>query len=192
MKKIPLILTIMLMLQGCIAAAIVGGAAVGVAGGVIVYDQRSTQTILDDKDIGVKAQDKINNDQELKGKVRATVAVFNYVVLLVGQAPTQELRDHAVKLVNSVSKVKVVHDEMTIGYPISSSTQTHDAWLTTKVKSALLAEKGLKSTQLKIVTEDSVVYLMGLVTRSQANLATEKVRQIEDVKKVVKLFEYVS
>lgn len=180
------------MLQGCVAAAVMVGAAAGTAGGVIIYDHRSTQTMIDDKDIVAQAQTKIDNDRELKGKARASVASFNRVVLLVGQAPTQELHDHVLSLVNSVSKIKVLHDEMTSELPISGSTQTHDAWLTTKIKSALLAEKGLNSTQLKIVTEDSVVYLMGLVTRNQANLATEKVRHIEGVKKVVKLFEYMS
>lgn len=180
------------MLQGCVAAALMVGAGVGVAGGVIINDHRSTKTILDDKDIVVEAQDKINNDKELRGKVHVSVAVFNHVVLLVGQTPTQELHDRVVSLVNSVPKIKALHDEITIEFPISGSVQTHDAWLTTKVKSVLLAEKGLNSIQLKIVTENGAVYMMGLVTRSQANLATEKVRQIEDVKKVVKLFEYVS
>ena len=68
--------------------------------------------------------------------------------------------------------------------------RNNDAWLTTKTKTAMLAAKGLHSAQIKVVTENSVVYLMGLVNHQQANLATSVARRVSGVRKVIRVFQY--
>ena len=192
MKKVLLFVAIVFSLQGCVAAVVIAGAATAaVAGGAIIADNRSTKTIMEDRDLTYKIQEKLANDPELQGKVHIEVASFNGVVLLDGQAPTAELRDRAVSLANSVAKIKLLHNEITLEYATGSSVRTHDSWITTKVKSSLVAEQGLSSAQMKIVTENGTVYLMGLVTKGQGDLAAKKASQVESVKKVVKLFEYI-
>jgi osmotically-inducible protein OsmY len=188
-KILALLLLSCFGLQGCLPAVFVAGAA---AGGSIIYDHRSTKTMVEDKDILLKAQSALRNNQEVGTRCRVVATAFNHVLLLVGQAPTPELRARAENAVKDIDKVKLLRNEVAISYPINISTQSRDTWLTTKVKSILLAQKGLNSTQVKVVTEDSTVYLLGLVTRGQADLVVEKVRDIDGVKKVVKVFEYIN
>ena len=68
--------------------------------------------------------------------------------------------------------------------------RSKDAWITAKVRSAMLADFSLNSTQIKVTTEDGTVYLMGIVTERQASTVTDIAKQIRGVKRVVKLFEY--
>lgn len=189
MRKILLILLgCVFTLQGCVVAVV---AAAAVTGGAIVADNRSTKTMMNDRDLAYKIQAKFSKDQELKSKAHLEIATFNGVVLLVGQTPTTELRSRAVSLANSVAGIRLLHNEISIGALTTTSQKASDSWLTTKVKSVLVADQGLKSAQIKVVTESGVVYLMGLITKSQGDFAAQKVSQVEGVKRVVKLFEYM-
>ncbi len=177
-----------LILQGCIPAAFVAGTAAG----VVIYDHRSTKTIVDDRDITFQVQHKFDSDQDLHDRAHVSVATFNHIALLLGQAPDAGLRSKAEAIAKSNSKVKIVHNEITIEKPISDMDRANDAWITTKVKTVLATTVGLSSSNLKVITENKVVYLMGLTTRTQAKLAADKTRTVAGVEKVVKLFEYLS
>lgn len=196
MKKIYTLLSaicITLMLQGCLPVLFLGGvAAGGIIGGVIIYDHRSTKTMMDDHEISNTAENKLSHNQAIKDKTHITAAVFDRVVLLVGQAPTQELKTTAENLVKPIPKIKLLRNDIAIEEPTSTTTRAKDSWITTKVKSILLAEKGLSTSQVKIITENGVVYIMGLTTHQQSDIISEKVRQIDGVKKVVKLIEYIN
>lgn len=192
MKKLPYIICcgfLMLFLQACIPVLIAGGVAVG---GVLVYDNRTTKTMYDDRDISYRAQIALSNNKELSEKAHITLAVFDRVILLVGQAPTPDLKATAESIAKTIPKVKRVHNDITIEEPISSKIKANDTWITTKIKSELVTTKGLYSVPLKIVTENGIVYLMGLTTKQQGSLAGDVARKVEGVKKVVKLFEYTA
>lgn len=190
-NKISFLSTILLVfcLQACVPIVVGAGVLVG---GVIVYDNRSTQAMIADKQIMSVAQSKLDNNDAIRNKAHIIVTSFNQSVLLTGQAPTAELRDAAVEIVQQTPKIKRVFNEITIEAPTDPSARSHDAWITTKVKTALLAQKGLHSTQIKLVTEKGVVYLLGLVTNSQGDLAAEVAKKIDGVGKVVKAFEYIN
>lgn len=188
MKKIIAILLLLIPLSGCIPAAVVAGATVG---GAIVYDKRSFKTILQDRHSAQTAQNIINSDPLLKKRTHISVAVFDHIALMVGQAQTPELRQRAYQLVKNVKHIQKVYNEVRIEGSISTLEATNDAWLTTKVKSAMLAAKGLHSTQIKVVTENAVVYLMGMVSHEQGALAANVVRRVNGVRKVVTVFQYI-
>lgn len=189
MKKFSVIFFMSLIfLSGCVPAIFVAGAATG----TIIYDHRSAKTIVQDRDITFQVQNKFDKDPEMRNKANVSITSFNYIVLLLGQAPNAELRNRAEEIAKSNSNVKMVYNEITIGEPISNIDRTNDTWITTKVKTVLATVAGLNSTNLKIVTENGVVYLMGLTTRTQAGLATDKTRTVAGVQKVVKLFEYLN
>ena len=189
MKKIITILLSFLFLPGCIPAVFVAGAA---AGGAIIYDHRSTQDMVDDRNVTFQTQNRLDNDKELREKAHISIATFNHIALLLGQAPNAELRNRAESIAKANSKIKMLYNEVTIEKPISDVARANDSWITTKVKTVLLAAPGLNSTNLKIITENGVVYLMGLTTRSQAQIATDQTRTVAGVQKVVKLFEYLN
>ena len=173
-------------LSGCIPAALLVGAT---AGGAVVYDRRNMSTMTDDQNAKATAEMNIRNTSELQQNTRIEVAVFDHVLLLVGQTPMDELRTLATQQVSNIAHVSRVYNEMTIQNPISITQQSKDAWITAKVRTEMLAKKGLSSTDIKVITENSVVYLMGIVTPNQADLATDVARRVDGVQRVVKVFE---
>lgn len=185
---IPLLLTSSLSLSACLPAAFVAGAT---AGGVVISDKRSVRTILLDKKINCQSLIQLNSEPRLKGCSRISVSTFNGIVLLVGQTTTPELKGRAYELVKAVPHIRRINNQIEIGEPLGGKELSIDAWITTKVKTAMIAEKGLRSTQIKVISEDSIVYLMGLVTHSQAEIAVAVARQVNGVAKIVTLFEYI-
>jgi len=178
---------IIVLLQSCAIPLIIAGAA---AGGAIAYDKRSAGTILDDETIEFKIAAAIRKNQALAKNSHISVISYNGTVLLVGQAPTRALRDKAVSLARSVPKVKNVHDEIAITQVIPLKARNYDSWITTKVKNTLLGSKGIASLHVKVITENRVTYLMGIVTRDQGKQIARVVQQVDGVKRVVKVFEY--
>ena len=187
LKKIILVFILASSLSGCIPAAFIAGAT---AGGALIYDHRNIKTIMADRNITYKAAKLIATDPALSDNTHISVATLNGIVLIVGQAPTDALREQAQNLVEQVPNIRRIYNRVSIESPTSVLTRSSDTWITTKVKTKMLAEKGLHSSQIKVVTENGVVYLMGLVSRPQSDLAANVARRVSGVQKVVKLFEY--
>ncbi len=172
------------LLTGCVAAVLVGTAA-----GLIVYDKRSVVTIESDARIFHRVHTAIITDPRFRHS-RIVVTSFNRVVLLLGQTPTASLRVVAEKIAQKMPNVKRVYDEISVDYPIALTQQTKDTWITSQVRSLMLTKKGLESGSIRVITENNVVYLMGIATHEQANLAVSVARQVNGVQKVVKVFQY--
>lgn len=185
---IPLaILTLALSLQGCFFVA---GAAAGAAAIAVVYDHRTINKILLDADIANQISNRINKVPALSNDSHIAVTVFNHVALLTGETPRLEWKQQAEEIAKTVPGVARVYNQLTIQGPTSSLIQTSDAWITTKIKGEMLATEDLKSGTIKVVTENGVVYLMGIVKRDQADIAVDIARQVSGVQKVVKIFQY--
>lgn len=173
------------LLTGCVAAVVAGA-----AGGLAVYDRRSIRMIERDARIFHVMRNAIIPNPRFRDS-RIVVSSFNQTVLLAGQTPNASLRIVAEKIAQKTPGVRHVYDEITIGYPISLSQQSKDTWITSQVRSKLLTEKNLESGSIHIITENATVYLMGIVTPEQANLAVNAARQIKGVRTVVKVFQYI-
>ena len=186
MKALLISLALLLSLSACAPAVFVAGAT---AGGAVVYDQRGPSGQLRDRNISQVAHNRLAATPDLRD-AHIEIASYNGVVLLVGQVSSNELRDQAYQLVSTVPHVVRVYNELVVGDSSSLWATANDDYTTTKVKTALLAEKGLKSANIKVVTESGVVYLMGLVTPDQGTKAATVASRITGVRKVVKVFEY--
>ena len=190
MKKNSFIIVLLLstVLTSCVPL-IIGGAGAIVAT-AIISDRRPVKTMMKDREIANQAHSAIKLDPAFKGKSHISIISFNYHVLLIGQAQTPELRARAYQIVEKVPNVKKVYNQLTVSGVTTDLARTDDAWITTKVKTAMLMQPGLRSLQIKIVTEDGVVYLMGIVSHKQAALAVNVARRVRGVRKVVKVFQY--
>ena len=109
---------------------------------------------------------------------------------MVGQVPNTMLRDRAAKIVSNIENVTRVHNQLRVRNKTALTTRTNDSWLTSKVKVALTGDETLKGSQIKVITEHGEVFLMGLVSQQEGNLAAELARNISGVKQVIKAFEY--
>lgn len=187
MKRfIPLLISV-LLLPGCIFMA---GAAAGAAGIAMVYDHRKIENILEDQRIVDTIKDKLYHMPDIRYQSHIEVASFNRVVLLVGETPTAELRQRVETVAQEMPNVKRIYNEITVQGPVSALTQASDSWITTKIKTEMLATSGLKSGSIKVITENGTVYLMGLVTHDQADMAVDIARDVSGVQRVMKIFKY--
>ena len=185
-KNLILILWIVL-LQGCVVVAAGAGAAGGAA---VVNDHRSFQTMTDDNNIEFTADSQIKQSPTLSQHSHIVVVAYNHAVLLVGQVPNQAVRTQVESLVQSLPKVTRIYNQLDISPATSLIRRSKDTWITTKVKAQMLAEKDLHSIQVKVVTENGTVYLMGVLSKPQSHLAADVARRVSGVKRVVTLFEY--
>ena len=196
MKKITailitsLLISLPIFMQGCATAVVVGGAA---AGGAAVHDRRTMGSMVEDESIELKASSKIGADDELNERTHTNITSYNSIVLITGEAPTQDMRSRLEQLVREVPKVRRVHNEVTIASPSAFSSRSSDTWITTKVKSSLFNVKGIESfdpTRVKVVTENGVVFLMGLVTREEESAVVDTASRVSGVQRIIKVFEY--
>ncbi len=174
-------------LSGC-APIVVAGAAAGAA--LVVADRRSTGAQLDDETIETKAA--ANARSQWGDRIHLNVTSFNGIVLLTGEAPDAATRDAIANMVRSIDRVRSVQNEMVVAPNTPMSSRTNDTYITSKVKTRFVEENRFPANRVKVVTERQVVYLMGIVTRQEADAAAQIASTTTDVVRVVKVFEYTT
>lgn len=185
-KTISILLCVSI-LQGCAAAAVV--AVVG--GASVASDNRTLGKQIDDQRIELVAHNQLAKMPEVSEHTNIQVISVNGSVLAVGQSPSTQLRDVVMKTLSNINGVVTVHNQIRIGNTISATTKSNDLWLTSKVKTALVANKQVSATDVKVVTENGEVFLMGLLNKNQADTAVNVARNISGVSRVYKMFEYL-
>ncbi len=184
---IPCLLVILLSTQltACFPV-LVGGAA---AGGAMAADRRTSGIYIEDKSIKVKAENILT--EKLGGRIHANVSVFNRSALITGEAVDEATKAQAESLVKDVSNVKSVTNELAVDYASRQTERNNDTYITSKVKGRMITANRFPAIYVKVTTEATVVYLMGLVTHQEADDAVEIARTTDGVAKVVKVFEYI-
>ncbi|MWV11632.1 BON domain-containing protein [Pseudomonas sp. R-28-1W-6] len=120
------------------------------------------------------------------------VTSYNGVILLAGQTPRAELKDKAAQAARNVQGVTKIHNELQVLQPTSALARSNDALMTSKIKTLMLADSTVPSAKIKVITENGIVYLMGLVTRAEGASAGNVVAGVSGVQKIVKLFQYTN
>ncbi len=188
MKTILKLLTAVILasqITACVPV-VVGGAA---AGGAMAADRRTSGTYVEDENIELKATKNIYDT--LGEASHVNITSFKGNVLITGEVPDDKTKTKAGNLVLAIENVKSITNELTIGPKTSISSRTNDAYLTSKVKAQFVSENRFQANYVKVVTENSVVYLLGYVTHKEADDAVEIARNTGGVNKVVKVFEYI-
>lgn len=178
----------LLLLQGCVAAVIGGGALAT----KVATDPRTTGTQIDDQTLELRVTDALRKDKQLDEQGHISAIVYNARVLLVGQVPSEDLREVAVNIARGVKDIADVYNQIEIAPKVTFTQAGKDTWITTQAKSKLFVSGNVKATDVKVVTENGIVYLLGRLTQAQANAAVDAVRTIDGVKKVVKVFVYLN
>jgi osmotically-inducible protein OsmY len=174
-----------LNLQGCFPA-VATGAGTGV---LMVEDRRTSGTFIEDQGIELKASSRL--DEKFKDTVHINVTSFNRTVLVTGEVPTDTAKQEAENIVRGVPNVRKVLNELATAGISSYTSRSNDTYLTSKVKIRFVDLGKFQANHIKVVTENNVVYLLGMVTRKEAENAVEITRTTGGVQKVVRLFEYI-
>ena len=179
----PLLLA--LTLGGC-------GSIISSAGAGPIEEDPGERTLgqqMTDEGIETKAKVNITAASEGYNEAHLSVVSYNGFVLLVGQVPSGELKSLATDVVRKIEDVRRIYNELEIGKATGAGTRTNDTWITTQVKSKLLASSETPGRRVKVVTENSVVYLMGLLTEAEADRVALEAAEVSGAERVVQLFE---
>ncbi|MFI3221259.1 MAG: BON domain-containing protein [Methylococcales bacterium] len=158
------------------------------------YDRRSLDAIASDKDIEQSAIEELYSDKDLTAQSYITVNAYNGTVLMTGEVANEALKNKALDIVRVIRHVKMVRDNLTIASPSDSVSRDDDSQLNQRVKTALTQIYTLpdfNSAMIKVVTENSVVYLMGRVSREEGKVVVNVTRLQAGVKQIVTVFEYL-
>ena len=173
----------MLLLQGCFPLAATGiGAAV-----LMVDDRRSTGVYVEDENIEWKARGRLIDRFK---DTHVNVTSFNQTVLLTGEVPSEQVKTEVADAIRTIASVKNVVNELVIGGSTAYTARANDTFITTNVKTRFINNGKFSINHVKVVTEAGTAFLLGIVTREEADAATELARTTAGVSRVVKVFEY--
>ena len=189
--------------QKALVISVLGITAIGLAGcfpvvatGVVtgalsVSDRRTTGAQAEDQAIEIKAFNRFR-ERFKSGQISLSVVSFNRIALVTGYVPDEATKAEAARLVSSIENVKNSLNEIVVGLPPSIRTYGSDTILTTRVKASMLEAKDLQAQVIKVYTESSTVFLMGIVTEREANRAADIASRVSGVRRVVRAFETIS
>ena len=172
-----------LLLQGCfpLAATGIGAAA------LMVDDRRSTGVYIEDENIEWKARGRLIDRFK---DTHVNVTSFNLTVLITGEVPSEQVKTEVADAIRGIASVKNVVNELVIGGNTAYTARANDTLITTNVKTRFINNGKFSINHVKVVTESGTAFLMGIVTREEAEAATELARTTAGVSRVVKVFEY--
>ncbi len=183
----PLLLTLALGIAGC--TAVTGVTNPGTLDEN--YGRRTLGTQVEDESIETKIRHNLRRTDARLGDARINVDAYNGVVLLTGQVPSEELKDMAAEIAGEVRNVREVHNELTVAGNLPASQRLSDTWVNTRIRTSLAGNESIDSGRIRVITENASVYLMGIVSRAEADRIVEAVSRIGGVQRIVKVFDYI-
>jgi osmotically-inducible protein OsmY len=189
MKKTSLLVVIAAPLVAGALSGCVGMAAVGVGTAMMSsVDRRTTGTQVEDEGIELRITNRIS--ERFGDRVHLNVTSYNRNVLLTGEVPDEKAKAEIEKITLGMANARGVTNELQVAGGSSLTSRASDTTITGKVKARFLDANKFNVLSIKVVTEASVVYLLGIVTEQEAADAVEIARTTGGVRKVVKVFEY--
>ena len=173
---------------GCLPMFTIGTAAG--TGAYISEDRRTSGMFIEDESIELKSARRIH--QQFADEAHVNITSFNRIVLLTGEVPSEDIKSSIEKLVMGIENVRKIHNEIAVASKTSLASRSNDTLITSKVKARFLAERKFQINHVKIVTENGIVYLLGMVTHQEAESAAKIASSTSGVRKVVKVFEYLN
>lgn len=176
-------------ISACTSLVAVGAAGTAAAS---TSDRRTIGTQIDDKTMTARVSTAINKIPNIEEQADISVNIYNSQVLLTGQALTQELISQAELAATSIEHVTKVHNQIRLGDPIPTSSTINDIWLGTKIRTLMATNDSVPMLRLDLIVEDSEVFIMGQLTKTEASAAVDLVRNVTGVTKVIRVMELVN
>jgi osmotically-inducible protein OsmY len=176
---------LVLLLAGCITATV---GVIAVSSVDIAKDDRTFGTLIDDNIIEANIIKDIVKDPKLDGNTHINTTVVNSVVLLTGEVADNSQKFRAAQVANAYQGVEQVVNQLEVLGKTSMTSRSNDTLITAKVKTALIRDKGVNSSTIKVVTERGIVYLMGIVGSTEGETAVNLAKRVGGVVRIVKIF----
>jgi osmotically-inducible protein OsmY len=189
MKSSLLLFTLLTCLLSSACSSIVAATASGPI--EEDYGKRTLGTVVEDNTIENKAYVNLHKASEKLHEAHINIKSFNRVLLLTGEVPDTASKELASKVTSDIRHIRRIHNELEVSGNSSFLSRTNDNYLSTKVSSRLIATEGIDSGRIETVVENSQLYLMGLVTREEADRVVNAMQKVSGITRIVKVFEYI-
>lgn len=155
--------------------------------------ERTAGAVVEDQSIETKVAVNMKSQEPAFRQANIEVVSHNGVVLMIGQVESQALKDRATQIASQASsKIKRIHNELEVSESTSLLSKSNDTWIATKVRTLMLTNRDVPSDQVRVITENGSVYLMGLISQVEGDHAANLARNVSGVTRVVKVFEYIN
>ncbi len=186
-RNIMLAGSLVLSLSSCVTALVAGAAIATVD---IIHDRRTVGEYIDDGAIEITARNIVVSKGAYRKVAHVKPQSWNGILLITGEIDSAEVKQELIRRFQDIQGVRQVVDETTVTNKTGLGSRANDGWISSKVKSRLILKTGLNANRVKVVTTRGSVYLMGIVTREEADKATDVTSRVRGVKRVVRVFEY--
>ncbi|EWG98675.1 BON domain-containing protein [Halomonas sp. BC04] len=155
------------------------------------YGKRTLGAQVEDESIETKIAHNLRRGDARLGDARINVDSYNAIVLLTGQVPSDELKQKATEIAREVRNVRDVHNELSVAANLPASQRMSDTWINTRIRTSLATDETIDTSRLRFITENASVYVMGIVTRAEADRIVNAISRIGGVQRIVKVFDYI-
>ena len=180
--KLSFLIGVTLLCSSCVSSFF--------SGAQLVYDRHSIQKGIDNHQIQVKANHQLFDRYPHLKRANISVVTYNKDLIVLGQVPTQADKNLVSRTLQSVQGHRRFFNELVVGNNASLAQSIKDSWLTAKLRTKMVAENGIDPSQFKIISENSVIYILGDVKKPQANIVVQLAQNISGVSKVVRILRY--
>lgn len=192
MKKLSLLIIIInvLSLTACSTTAI---NPEDITEQTLLQERRNREIIVMDKTIEAEAYSELNSENDALNQCHVTITTYNGATLITGEAPNEELRQKIISTVQVIPNVKLIHDNLSIANPSDLNSRANDQLITDNVKTALNQIRTLPDfdpAMVKVITENGIVYLMGLVRRNEGAVVINVTKLQPGIKQIITIFDY--
>lgn len=160
----------------------------------LLHERRTRNAIVTDKHIETEAYKELNADDELLNRSHVTVTVYNGTVLVTGETPNEDFRKKIISAIQIIPGVRLIHNELVIAEPSDAVSRANDALITDTIRIALNQIRTIPDfdpAMVKVITENGIVFLMGLVHRDEGTVVINLTRLQPGVKQIIIVFEYI-
>lgn len=185
-----LVLVALLVTSSCTAILV---RTTGAQGILEDPSERTAGAVIEDQVIETKIIVNMKSQNAAFKQAHFDVISHNGVVLLIGQVESEQLKIMAAEIASQAStKIKRIHNELEVTEKSSFMDRSSDVWIATKVRTLMLTDNQVPSSQVRVIAENGAIYLMGLISQRDGDNAANVARNVSGVTKVVKVFEYIN
>jgi osmotically-inducible protein OsmY len=153
--------------------------------------KRSFGRYIDDENLETILSVNLRKTGPALANAHINVTCFNGIVLLTGEVQGDKFKTLAGETVRSNESVRQVHNQLLVKSNSTLYSRTNDGWIATKVRTKIVNDESIEADRVKVITENRIVYLMGLLTHQEAKTVSNLAASIKGVEQVVRVIEYI-
>lgn len=177
-------LTALLLLTG------IGTPGCAIDAATSVAEDRQFSQVITDTEIKTDINKRLLSEKNRDLFFDVSSDIYEGRVMLTGSVKTARDRQRAGTLANGLRGVRTVYNEIQVTNEGGFKNTANDSWVSAKINTKLLAEKGVKSINYKWNVVNSVVYMIGRA-RSQPEF-DKVIALVKDTQHVTRIVQHIA